>query len=369
MAGISSRPRISGQGGEEIRLKRLLPRLEKAGIDALLVSQAENRRYLSGFNGSAGYLLITTKASLLLVDFRYTEQARVQAPGWEVLQIKGAPQNFLPELLAGQGVKALGLEAPHMSLAAYTLLQSALKDGPHLVATEGLVEGLRLVKEPGELALLERAAGISDRALENVIPRLRRGTAEDELAWEIEKSMREDGSEPLPFEPIVASGPQSSMPHARATNRKLRENEPVVIDIGARVQGYGSDLTRTFPVGEADARFRRVYSLVLEAQETALSAIRPGMKGDEADRLAREVIEKGGFGESFGHGLGHGVGLGPHEGPRLGTNSQDILEEGMSFTVEPGVYIPGWGGVRIEDMVVLEKDGPRLLSRARKLRP
>jgi len=358
-----------GPRSYRMRIARLLPRLEKAGLDAILVSDTSNRRYLSGFNGSAGYLLVTAKASLLLVDFRYTEQAKLQAPGWEVLQIKGAPQNFLPELLAGQGVKALGLEATHVSLAAYTLLQSALKDGPRLVPTEGLVEGLRLVKEPGELALLERAAGISDRAVENVIPLLRPGTGEDELAWEIEKSMRENGSEPLPFEPIVASGPQSSMPHARATTRKLRENEPVVIDIGARVQGYGSDLTRTFTVGEADAQFRRVYSVVLEAQETALSGIRPGMKGEEADRLAREVIEKAGFGESFGHGLGHGVGLGPHEGPRLGTNSPDVLEEGMAFTVEPGIYIPGWGGVRIEDMVVLERDGPRLLSRARKLRP
>jgi Xaa-Pro aminopeptidase len=369
VAGIHPGPGVPGRGGKEIRLKKLLPRLEKEGLNAFLVSQADNRRYLSGFTGSAGYLLVTKKASLLLVDFRYTEQAQLQAPGWDIVEVKGAPHNFLPGLLAGQRIKTLGLEASHMSLTSYSLLQEAVKNGPNLVLTEGLVEGLRQVKEPGELALLKKAARLSDKALDSVIPHLKPGAAESELAWEIEKSMRERGSESLPFEPIVASGPQSAMPHARATARTLGEREPVLIDIGARVQGYGSDLSRTFPVGEADDNFSRIYSLVLEAQERALSGIRPGMKGEEADRLAREVIETAGYGERFGHGLGHGVGLAPHEAPHLGPNSQDVLEAGMAFTVEPGIYIPGWGGVRIEDLVVLEKDGPRLLSHAKKLRP
>jgi len=303
------------------------------------------------------------------VDFRYTEQAQLQAPGWEVVRIRGEPHNFLPQLLAGEGIKTLGLEAHHLSLAAYTLLQEALRDGPHLVPTEGLVEGQRQVKEPGEQALMEKAARIADKAIDHVIPHLKPGAVERELAWELEKSMRESGSEPLPFDPILASGPESAMPHARPTTRALAEKEPVLIDIGARVQGYGSDLSRTFPVGGADEEFKKVYAIVLEAQESALSGIRPGMKGEEADRLAREVIQRAGYGESFGHGLGHGVGLAPHEAPHLGPSSQDILEKGMVFTVEPGIYIPGWGGVRIEDMVVLEEDGPRLLSRARKPRP
>ncbi len=369
MAGIPPGPGIPGQGGKEIRLRRLLPRLEEKRLDAFLVSQADNRRYLSGFTGSAGYLLITRKASLLLVDFRYTEQAQLQAPGWEVVRIRGEPHQFLPPLLAGEGIETLGLEASHLNLATYTLLQEALKDGPHLVPTQGLVEGLRQVKEPGELALMEKAARLADKALDHVLPHLKPGVGEVKLAWELEKSMRERGSEPLPFEPIVASGPQSAMPHARPTTRALAEKEPVLIDIGARIQGYGSDLSRTFPVGEADDNFKKIYPVVLEAQERALSGIRPGMKGEEADRLAREVIEKAGYGESFGHGLGHGVGLAPHEAPHLGPSSPDVLEEGMAFTVEPGIYIPGWGGVRIEDLVVLEKDGPRLLSRAKQPGP
>jgi len=335
----------------------------------LLISQADNRRYLSGFTGSAGYLLITRKASLLLVDFRYTEQAQLQAPGWEVVRIRGEPHQFLPPLLAGEGIGTLGIEASYLSLATFTLLQEALKNGPHLVPTEGLAEGLRQVKEPEELALIEKAARLADKALDYILPRLKPGVGEVELAWELEKSMRERGSEPLPFEPIVASGPQSAMPHARPTTRALAEKEPVLIDIGARVQGYCSDLSRTFPVGEADDNFKRIYHIVLEAQERALSGIRPGMKGEEADRLAREVIEKAGYGESFGHGLGHGVGLAPHEAPHIGPNSPDVLKKGMAFTVEPGIYIPGWGGVRIEDLVVLEKDGPRLLSRAKQPGP
>ena len=318
--------------------------------------------------GSAGWLLVTPRASLLLVDFRYVEQGKAQAPAWEVVQIRGEPHQFLPPLLKDLGVKRLGLEAGDMTVATHSALQQALAGGPELVATLGLVEGLRAVKEPGEVSLMEEAAHLAEEALEYLSFHFKPRAREMDLAWQMEKYLREQGSEAPPFELIVASGPQGALPHARPTDRALGEGEPVVIDIGARVLGYTSDITRTLAVGHADDKFKEIYSIVLEAQEATLAGLRPGMTGDEADRLARQVIEKAGYGEAFGHGLGHGVGLATHEGPRLGPRSQDILTEGMVFTVEPGIYLPGWGGVRIEDMVVLEKDGPRPLTHAPKLR-
>ncbi len=352
------------------RLEKLRRGLAERELGAILISQAANRRYLSGFVGTAGHLLISPHRAVLATDFRYTEQARDQAAGFEVVEIKGDVGHWLPGLLPELTPNRLGFEAGDVTFAAYRRMEEAagkIGPRPELVPTEGLVESLRAVKEPGELEHLSRAAGLSDAAMEHLTSFIRPGITEIEAAWEVERYMREQGSERVPFSPIVASGPNAALPHARPGPRAISAGEPVVIDIGAQVAGYASDLSRTLCLDGGDRKFAEVYGVVQGAQQAALEGVRPGMTGEEADRLSRRIIEEAGYGGAFGHGLGHGVGLGEHEGPRLGPNSPDLLEEGMVFTIEPGIYLPGWGGVRIEDMVVLGKDGPRTLSQAEKL--
>ena len=226
------------------------------------------------------------------------------------------------------------------------------------------MEGLRALKEPEEIELITEAARIADAAMEHIRQALRVGMTEIEAAWEIESFMREQGSQPVPFEIIVGSGPNAALPHALPTERAIGETEPIVIDIGARVEGYGSDLSRTFCLGKPDETFKKVYDTVLGARDTAIAIIKEGMSGGEADQIARTVIEEGGYGPNFGHGLGHGVGLAPHELPRLGPSSTDELKDSMVFTIEPGIYIEGWGGVRIEDIVVMELGKLRQISQA-----
>jgi len=352
------------------RLQRLRTRLPDLEADALLVSQPENRRYLSGFTGSAGYLLITPREAVLATDFRYVEQAGQQAPLYRVVRI-GADPSWLADLARDLGLRRIAFEAHHLTVAQHRAFAEALKrafpqDGPALVGTMGVVERLRAVKEPGERARIERACEIADRALLEVAEALRPGMTEREVAWRLERRMRELGAEAVAFEVIVASGPHSALPHHRPTDRPLREGEPIVIDLGARYEGYCSDMTRTFCLGEPDETFRTIYDTVLSAQLVALATLRPGMTAGEADALAREVIQRAGYGERFGHALGHGIGLAVHEHPRLGPGSQDPLEPGMVFTVEPGIYLPGWGGVRIEDTVLLEGEGVRPLNRVPK---
>ncbi len=351
------------------RLERLRERLGGEGLGALLVSGAENRRYLSGFTGSDGFLLINPSRAVLATDFRFTEQAKAQAPPFEVVEVRGEPQQWLPGLASSLGSDSLGFEAQCLTVATHQKMDQALAQAngsPRLVPTEGMVESLRAVKEPGEVELLTRAAALADAALAHARGLARPGMTDAELAWEIEKFLREGGSAAPPFELIVASGPHGALPHAQPTERPLSLGEPVVIDFGARVGGYASDITRTLCLGEPDDRFQELYPLVLRAQEAALSGVRPGMTGEEADALARRVIEEAGYGHAFGHGLGHGVGLATHEEPRLGPGSSTVLKTGMVFTVEPGVYLPGWGGIRIEDMALLTEDGPRPLTHSPK---
>ncbi|GBD10675.1 Aminopeptidase YpdF [bacterium HR23] len=347
------------------RLQRLRTRLGEMGLDALLVSTPENRRWLSGFTGSAGWLLITSTEALLATDFRYVEQAGQQAPAFRVVRITGSYE-WLPKLLQETGVRRVGFEAGHVTVATYQALVQALKDAQarevSLQATQGVVEALRMKKDPGELALIAQAVRICDLALQEVAPTIREGETERAVAWRLEKAMRELGAEGLAFETIVASGPNSALPHHRPSDRPIQAGEPIVIDFGARYQGYCADITRTFCLGPAPETFRRVYDIVLTAQLTALATIQEGMKAGDADRIARKVIEDAGYTENFGHSLGHGIGLAVHEAPRLGPGSETPLEEGTVFTVEPGIYISGWGGVRIEDTVVLEKGRVRSLT-------
>lgn len=353
-----------------MRLQELRKLLASEELDALLVSTPENRRYLSGFTGSAGHLLITPHEAVLATDFRYVEQASRQAPSWQVKQVS-SDQSWFTQLVSEFNLERIGFESDFVTVASYqrlvqTLTETTPETKASLIATDGLVDRLRTTKDADEIALMQRAAEIADKALAEVAPTIQPGQTEKAVAWELEKRMREAGAEAVSFEVIVAAGPNGAMPHHRPSERPIESGEPIVIDMGAKYKGYCSDLTRTVFAGEPGPLFKKVYDIVLGAQLTAMSLIRPGMTGEEADSFARGLIKEAGYGDAFGHSLGHGVGLAVHETPRLGPGSTQVLEEGMVFSVEPGIYLPDKGGVRIEDMVVLEKDGVRSLSHAPK---
>ncbi|MFC1989081.1 M24 family metallopeptidase [Chloroflexota bacterium] len=352
------------------RRQKLLQKLAEKEIDGILISQPENRYYLSDFDGSSGYLLITPQDTILATDFRYIEQAKAQAPDYRIFKITTNTPDWFHRLMVELNLSRLGFEAEHITFAMYRQLSDILNKAQSrfkLVPVDGLVESLRAIKEPEEIELISKAVETADRAFEYVEGIVHTGMTEKELAWEIEKFMRENGSQSVPFDVIVASGPNSALPHAKPSQRQIGSGEPVVIDIGARFGGYVSDLTRTICLDVPDDTFRRVYDAVLGAQLAAIAIIKEGMSGNEADSLARTIIEQAGYGEAFGHGLGHGVGLVPHEQPRLGPNSTELISLGMVFTVEPGIYLSGWGGVRIEDLVVMESNKVIVLSKARKV--
>ena len=351
------------------RLQKLRTSAGKERFDALLVSQPENRRYLSGFAGSSGWLLVSQQKAILATDFRYVEQAKGESPDFEIVQTKGELHDWLPGLISDSGWNRLGFEANCISYDSHHKLTEAMETKHvdlELIPTTGLVEELRAIKEPGELDFITRAVALADAALEQAKAIIRPGITEKEAAWEIEKLLRQEGSEGIAFEIIVASGPNSALPHARPTERTIQSGEPVLIDMGARFNGYCSDLSRTLFFGQADNTLRRIYDIVLRAQTAAIEGVEAGMDAAQADRLARRTIEQAGYGDAFGHGLGHGVGLAVHESPRLGFNSSDSLLDGMVFTIEPGIYLVGQGGIRIEDMAVLENGKARVLTGARK---
>jgi Xaa-Pro aminopeptidase len=344
-------------------------------LDALLVTDAANRRYLSGFSGSAGSLLLSADRALLLSDFRYQVQAAREAPDFEfrLLANAGALPAALPALLRELGLDTprarLGFEAANVSVAQYSALQQAFKTEQLRVswlATEGLVEQARRRKDAAELATLRRAIAITDAAFAAVRPLLRPEMREREAAWELEKAMRERGADGLAFDIIVAAGENGSRPHARAGDDLLGRGQPIVMDFGALLEGYHADMTRTVVLGEADERFWQIYNIVLAAQQAAEAGVRAGLTGQQADAIARDQIAAAGYGDAFGHSLGHGVGLAIHEGPRLAQTSQDTLAAGAVVSIEPGIYLPGWGGVRIEDLVALTETGLDVLTQSSK---
>lgn len=347
------------------RLRDLWDVLEKEGLDALLVTQAENRRYLTGFTGSAGVVLVTEKETLLATDFRYYAQVQDQAPHVELVRVEDSTRAALASRIDGLEVHSLGFESHDMTVQDYERWQETLPQ-VEWISTTGLVEGLRMTKDAEEIGLIEEAVRIADETMEHILDWIRPGLTEREVAWELEVHMRTHGAEALSFPTIVASGPNSAMPHATTTERVIGPGDPIVIDMGARYEGYCSDMTRSFCLGEMDEKYLTIWNTVLEAQQTAEEGIKPGMSSVEADALARDVIDEAGYKENFGHGLGHGVGLAIHEGPRVSHTSESTLETGAVVTVEPGIYIAGWGGVRIEDMVVLTDKGCRILTQTPK---
>jgi len=349
------------------RLARLRELLAQQSLDALLVSQPENRRYLSGFTGSTGVLYITDELALIASDFRYYEQVGIESPQYELVKLTSTFADLLPEVLARKAVKRLGFEADH---AAFSDVQEWMAIAPEVewVPTKGLVMDMRAVKDTGEVETLRQAIRLTDEALAAALVQVRPGVAERDLAWLIESYIRTHGSPAVSFEIIVASGPSGARPHAKASDAALPAGEPIVIDMGARLDGYCADLTRTVCLGQPNdpGRFWEIYHTVLRAQQAAEAAIRPGMTGKEVDAIARDLIAAAGFGDFFGHGLGHGVGLAVHEMPRLSRLAVTPLAAGSVVTVEPGIYLPGWGGVRIEDVVLVTEKGVEVLTGASK---
>ncbi|MFC2021383.1 M24 family metallopeptidase [Chloroflexota bacterium] len=351
------------------RLKKLRLCLAEKELDGIFISQPQNRYYLSGFDGSAGYLLITQQDTILATDFRYVEQVKTQAPDYRLSRISGAIADWFPGLAAELKLSRLGFEAGDITFNMYRQLTDSLnkaKSSLQLVPSDGLVESLRAIKEEKEIELITRAVEITDKAFEHIEGLIHPGMTEKEVAWELESFQRQQGSQAMPFDIIVASGPNATLPHHKPSERIINSGEPIVIDMGARVGSYCSDFTRTLCLDEPDDTFKKVYDTVLGAQLAAIALIKEGMSGGEADSFARTVIEESGYAEAFGHSLGHGLGLAEHEQPRLGPNSTETLTSGMVFSIEPGIYLPGWGGVRIEDLAVMEKGDVKILSKGKK---
>jgi Xaa-Pro aminopeptidase len=336
---------------------RLEQQLAERELDRMLVLNLINIRYLTGFTGTNGACVCGPGVRLFFTDFRYTERAEAEVEGWEIHTIANDWLGGIAEHLQGR----VGFEDDHMSVRLLEKLKEKLAEGVEAVPAGGRVEELRRVKDEGELALIEEAAKLADEALRWSTERGLAGKNEREVARAFEARVRELGGDPS-FPAIVAAGPNGALPHAEPGEREIGRGELVVFDMGAAIDGYCSDGTRTFATGDPGEEAIEVYEVVREAQQASLEAIRAGITGEDVDKVAREVIDAGGHGDRFGHGLGHGVGLELHEGPRLSLRSDDVLAPGEVVTVEPGIYLPGKLGVRIEDLVVVTENGLRNLS-------
>jgi len=342
---------VSDRGG------RLADAVARRELDCLLVTEMVNVRYLTGFGGTNGACVCGPDERLFLTDFRYTERAEAEVEGWEVVTVRDDWLGGVSERLHGRA----GFEDTHMPVRTHARLEGRLSEGAELVGMGGAVEKLRRVKDGDELAAIAAAAELADEVWRWSIERGLGGRSEIDVARAAEARMRALGAEPS-FPTIVAAGPNGALPHAEAGEREIGRGELVVFDMGAKLDGYCSDGTRTFATGEPGERAREIYETVRGAQEVALDAVVAGARAEAVDQAARDPIEAAGHGDRFGHGLGHGVGLEVHEEPRVSPRSEDVLEAGEVVTVEPGIYLPGELGVRIEDLVVVGADGHRNLS-------
>jgi len=351
------------------RLEKFRRQMAETKIDGFMITQPENRRYLSGFTGSNGVLIITADKQMLATDSRYYLQVKEQCPGWELLEVGYDFAGNMLELLrsAGLGARRVGFEAAHVSVATLHAWERALLGRLVLVHTEGFVEDLRMQKDDEEIASIKKAVALTDAAFAHITGWIKPGMTEKEVAWELESFMRTNGAETLSFEPIVTGGPNSAKNHAEPSDRPLQTGEPIILDFGCKVDGYCSDMTRTICLGEpADDRYLEIWNIVLAAQQAALQGIKGGATGVEIDKLARDVINDAGYKGYFGHGLGHGVGLAIHETSRYSFSYPHRVPTRAVMTVEPGIYIPGWGGVRLEDLGVVQDDGIEILSQSPK---
>ena len=354
------------------RISRLRERLREEGVDGIWITQPENRRYVSGFRAtdlqfteSSGSLLINEHRTVLLTDSRYTEEASREAAGFEVKTIQNGIVEGLPGILPDLKVRRVGFEKDYITWGLHQELEKKLGElspAVDLVPLDGIMEEMREVKDEGEIVALQASADLISTVMGRIIDSLEPGLSERAIAWKVEELARQGGAEDLAFPSIVASGPNSALPHAVPTDRRLEQGEPVTLDLGVKLNGYCSDMTRTVFLGDPDPWFKTIYRTVRKAQTAAIREVHAGLETTFVDSIARDLIKQAGFGEYFGHGLGHGVGLATHEGPRLSPRKPTILKDGMVVTIEPGIYVPGKGGVRLEQMVLLTGGGVRILT-------
>jgi Xaa-Pro aminopeptidase len=337
------------------RLTRLRARLDVAGADAVLLARPQNVTYVSGFAGTAGLVVVVGGEPTLVVDFRYVEQAAAQAPGIARVQAKGPLLDAAAEVLKQAGARRVAVEEEFLPIGQFRKLADAIAPS-EVVPVEG-IDRIRWQKAPEEIEAIRRAVRVAEAAFAEILPLVRPGAIERDVAVALEERLRRRGAQRIPFEIIVASGPRAALPHGVASDRVIGPGECVTIDFGAVVGGYSADCTRTLVTAPATDRHREVYRIVLQAQQAALAGLRAGITGREGDALARDVIAGAGYGDAFGHSLGHGLGLAVHEGPTLSPREEAVLQPGVVVTVEPGIYLPGWGGVRIEDLVVITDGG------------
>jgi Xaa-Pro aminopeptidase len=357
----------------EDRIQKARQLIASKGFDALMVSIEENRYYLSGFTGedhqfdeSAGVLFISNDKLALATDTRFEIQATQEAPLYEILIYKKGLAKELPGIVRNLDITKLGFESIRVSISQQQAYQKELEKAGaqlELIPVEGLVERLRLIKSAPEVAQTRMALSLAEDAFRHVVTRINPGMTEKGIAWEMESYMRMAGAENLSFPVIVAAGPNSALPHAIPTDRPIQKGEPILFDWGAQLNHYCSDTSRTVILGTPDEHFLTIFHTVLDAQQMAIKAIKSGANSKSVDAIARDHISAAGFGDKFGHGLGHGTGLAVHEGPRLSPLKDTTLETGMLVTVEPGIYLPDWGGVRIENQILVGPNGADVLNR------
>jgi len=346
------------------KMDRLREKLEENKADAMIIDSPYNRRYMTNFTGTAGTALITAEKALFITDFRYTEQAAEQATAFEIIEHKQGMIQEIANQIDKLGVKRLAFEKDYTTYSQFETYQNQFSQ--ELIPVEGIIETLRMIKTPDELEIMKKAAKIADDAFAHIQSFIEPGVPEIDISNELEFFMRRQGATSSSFDTIVASGLRSALPHGVASSKKIGEGELVTLDYGALYDGYCSDITRTVAVGEISGELREIYDIVLEANLRGVKGTKAGMTGKEADALTRDYITEKGYGARFGHSTGHAVGMEVHESPGLSTRSEAVLEPGMVVTVEPGIYVPGVGGCRIEDDIVITKDGNERLTFAPK---
>lgn len=346
------------------KLTRLRKAMEKVDVDGFLITSTYNRRYMTNFTGTAGVVLISLKEAKFITDFRYVEQASKQAEGYEIVQHKGTVIEEIGKQVKEMKIEKLGFEQEYVTFALYKQYETTVN--AQLIPVSGIIENLRLIKTPSEIKILKEAADIADRAFTHILNFIRPGITEFDVSNELEFFMRKEGATSSSFDTIVASGIRSALPHGVATDKMIETGDLVTLDYGAYYKGYVSDITRTVAVGKPSEELIKIYDIVLEAQLSGMAGIKSGMTGKQADAITRNVIVEKGYGEYFGHSTGHGIGLEVHEGPALSIRSDLILQPGMAVTVEPGIYLPGVGGVRIEDDTIITIDGNEALTHSKK---
>ncbi len=345
----------------EKRLKNIQKILDRNQLDGILFVSLENIRYLCGFTGSDGALLVTRGESFFLTDSRYWTQSEQEVKGSQIVHYRKKMEGIF-SLLCDQGLKKIGFESAYLPFSAYRSLIEKLAPEAKLVPVEEEIKNIRAAKDEQELDLIKTSVEIASTAYLEMIERLKEGDVEREAALDMEWSMKKGGAGALAFDIILASGKRSALPHGKASDKTVENGDFVLIDFGSEFQGYHSDQTRTVVCGKASSEHQKIYRIVKEAHDKAIDKVQPGIPIGELDKTAREHIRQEGYGDYFGHALGHGIGLAVHEDPGVNSENQSIIQEGMVFTIEPGIYIPDWGGVRIEDMVLVTSSGAELLT-------